>query len=64
MSPSTIPFGTPQEIRAEIAKLCREMGRGGGYVLAPAKSLQPGTTTENAVAVLEAFLQQAGVAFP
>jgi len=63
-SQSTIPFGTPDEIRAEVARLCREMGRGGGYVLAPAKALQPGTPMENAAAVVEAFLQQAGVPFP
>jgi uroporphyrinogen decarboxylase len=63
-SQSTIPFGTPDEIRAEVAKLCREMGRGGGYILGPAKGLQPGTPTLNAAAVVEAFLQQAGVAFP
>jgi uroporphyrinogen decarboxylase len=63
-SQSTIPFGTPQKIRAEIARLCREMGQGGGYILAPAKALQPGTPTENAAAVVEAFLQQAGLAFP
>jgi uroporphyrinogen decarboxylase len=63
-SQSTIPFGTPDEIRAEVARLCREMGQGGGYVLAPAKALQPETPTENAAAVVEAFLQQAGVTFP
>ena len=63
-SQSTIPYGTPESIRAEIARLCREMGRGGGYMLAPAKALQPETPTENAAAVLESFLQQAGVAFP
>lgn len=63
-SQSTIPFGTPQEIKAEVAKLCREMGRGGGYILAPAKALQPETPTENAAAVVEAFLAQAGVSFP
>lgn len=57
-SQSTIPFGTPQEIRAEVRQLCREMGRGGGYILAPAKSLQPETPTENAVAVIEAFTRQ------
>ena len=61
---SAIPFGTPPEIRIEIARLCREKGRGGGYILAPAKALQPGTPTENAVAVVEAFLQQAGVTLP
>jgi len=59
-SQSTIPFGTPDGIRTEVARLCREMGRGGGYVLAPAKALQPETPTENAAAVVEAFLQQAG----
>lgn len=63
-SQSTIPFGTPGEIRAEVTRLCREMGRGGGYILCPAKPLQPGTPTENAAAVVEAFLQQAGVIFP
>jgi hypothetical protein len=31
------------------------MSRGGGFVLAPAKALQPGTPIANAVAVLEAF---------
>ncbi len=63
-SQSLIPFGTPDEIRAEVAKLCREMGRGGGYILSPAKPLQPETPTENAAAVIESFLQQAGVRFP
>jgi uroporphyrinogen decarboxylase len=63
-SQSTIPFGAPDEIRAEVAKLSREMGRGGGYVLAPAKPLQPETPVENAAAVVEAFLHQAGVTFP
>lgn len=52
----TIPFGTPDEIRAEIRHLRREMSRGGGYILAPAKSLRPETPTENAVAVFEEFV--------
>lgn len=60
-SQSMVPFGTPAEIRAEVRKLCREMGSGGGYILAPAKSLQPETPTANAAAVVESFLEQAGV---
>jgi len=59
-SQSTIPFGTPEEIKAEVGKLRREMGRGGGYILAPAKALQPGTPLENAVAVYEAFTSEEG----
>lgn len=57
-SQSTIPFGTPQSIKAEVRRLCREMGKGGGFILAPAKSLQPETPTENAAAVVEAFTEQ------
>jgi len=57
-SQSIIPFGTPNGIRAEISRLCREMGRGGGYILGPAKALQPETPTANAVAVVESFLEQ------
>jgi uroporphyrinogen decarboxylase len=52
----TIPFATPAEIRQEIRCLRREMGRGGGYILAPAKPLRVETPTENAVAVVEEFL--------
>jgi len=56
-SQSTIPFGTPDEIRAEVRRLKAEMGAGGGYILAPAKSLQPETPTENAAAIAEAFAE-------
>lgn len=55
-SQSLIPHGRPRDIRAEICKLRQEMGRGGGYILAPAKPFQPGTPIENAVAVIEAFI--------
>ena len=55
-SQSTIPFATPAEIRREIRSLRSEMGRGGGYILAPAKPLRPETPTENAVAIVEEFL--------
>jgi len=52
----TIPFATPVEIRQEIRHLRDEMGKGGGYILAPAKPLRVETPTENAVAVVEEFL--------
>lgn len=59
-SQSTIHFGTPQEIHNEVQRLIQKMGRGGGYILAPAKSLQPGTPLENAIAVVDAFTNQEG----
>jgi uroporphyrinogen decarboxylase len=55
-SQSTIPFGATHEIRQEIGRLRSEMGRGGGYILAPAKPLRQETPTENAVAIVEEFL--------
>jgi uroporphyrinogen decarboxylase len=55
---SILPFGTPAGIQAEVRRLRAEMGRGGGYILAPAKSLQPGTPLKNAVAALEAFTEE------
>lgn len=63
-SQSTVPHGTPAEIKAEVNRLCREMGRGGGYILTTAKALQPETPVENAIAVIEAFLTQAGQPLP
>jgi uroporphyrinogen decarboxylase len=57
-SQSTIQFGTPDEIRAQVDKLCSEMGKGGGYILAPSKAIQPGTPVENSAALVEAFSKQ------
>lgn len=59
-SQSTIQFGTPRQIQQEIQRLASEMGRGGGYILAPAKALQPGTPFENALAVVQGFTEQEG----
>jgi uroporphyrinogen decarboxylase len=58
-SQSTIPFGTPEAIRKEIAHLRNEMSRGGGFILSPAKPLQQETPTPNAVAIVEAFTTDA-----
>ncbi len=60
-SQSTLPFGAPDDVRAEVGRLCREMGRGGGYILAPAKALQTDTPAANAAAAVESFVAQAGV---
>jgi len=57
-SQSLIPFGTPAQLTQEIQRLVSEMGEGGGYIMSPAKPLQPETPTENAVAILEAFTGQ------
>lgn len=54
-SQSTIQFGTPAEIEVQVNRLAAEMSKGGGFILAPSKSVQPGTPVENSVALVEAF---------
>ena len=53
-----MPFGTPDEVREETRRLVRELGRGGGYVLGPAKPLMRGVPVENAAAFIEVALEQ------
>lgn len=54
----TLPFGTPKQVRDETRRCLEEMGRGGGYVAAPAKPILPGVPLENAVALLETLRNQ------
>lgn len=56
-SQSTISFAAPQDLREEIRRLRREMGRGGGYILGPSKPPQQNTPTANLVALLEEMTQ-------
>jgi len=53
---STLPHGTPSDVRAEIADRIRVLGRGGGYILAPSHAIQAGTPVENALEFLRYLL--------
>jgi uroporphyrinogen decarboxylase len=50
----TMPFGTPDEVRAEVRARVGEVARGGGLILAPAHVLGPETPWENIVAFFDA----------
>ncbi|MBM4459561.1 MAG: hypothetical protein FJ011_17680 [Chloroflexi bacterium] len=54
----TLPFGTPAQVRAEVKACIEVMGRGGGYVIAPAKPILPGVPIENAAALIDAIVGQ------
>lgn len=49
---------TPEEVRAEIHHLMDEVGRGGGYILAPCHNLQPDTPIANVLALYEAVAER------
>jgi uroporphyrinogen decarboxylase len=48
---------TPAEIRAEVHHLMDEVGRGGGFIIAPCHQLQPDTPLENVLAVYNAIAE-------
>jgi uroporphyrinogen decarboxylase len=48
-----LPCASPQEIRAEVGKLQREMGRGGGYILEPGITLQSDIPLDNLLAMID-----------
>ncbi len=53
-----LPFGTPQEVKAEARRLIREIGAGGGYILSPSHAVLTDTPVENLVALVEAVQEQ------
>jgi uroporphyrinogen decarboxylase len=50
---STLPFGTAEEVRAEVEERIRVLGRDGGYILGPSHAIQAGTPAENVVAMFD-----------
>ena len=51
-----MPYGSVQDVRNAVAKLIAELGRGGGYILAPAHHIQADTSLENIKALYESAL--------
>ena len=46
-----LPFGSPEDGRAEARRYCETLGAGGGYILSPAHLFQPDIPPENIQAV-------------
>ena len=49
-----LPFGTPDEVRAEVQHRIRDLAPGGGFVLAAVHNIQPTVPTENIIAMYAA----------
>jgi uroporphyrinogen decarboxylase len=50
---TTLPFGTVEDVRAEVEHLIRTLGKDGGYILGPSHAIQAGTPPENVVAMFD-----------
>jgi uroporphyrinogen decarboxylase len=48
-----LPYGTPDDVRREVRRRIKDLGPGGGYILAAVHAIQPDVPPENVVAMLE-----------
>jgi uroporphyrinogen decarboxylase len=42
-----LPFGTPEQVEAEVRLRLAQLAPGGGYILCPSHNIQPTTPMEN-----------------
>ncbi len=50
----TLPFGSANDVTAEVRRRIETVGAGGGLILAPAHNMQPDTPVENILAMYDA----------
>lgn len=55
----TLPFGTRDDVRQEVAENIRIFSKGKGYIVGPCHNLQPNTPTTNILAMYEAVHEYA-----
>ena len=53
---TTLPFGSPEDVRREVTELITVLGKGGGYILGPSHAIQAGTPPENIAAMFDTAL--------
>jgi uroporphyrinogen decarboxylase len=53
---TTLPFGSPEDVRRESERLIQVLGANGGYILGPSHAIQAGTPPENVLAMFETAL--------
>jgi len=51
---STLPFGKPEEVRAEVLQRCEIFSENGGFVFNTVHNIQANTPLENIIAMIEA----------
>ena len=51
---TTLPFGSPEDVRSEFANWAATLGRGGGWLCAPTHHVQLDTPMENFLALVDA----------
>jgi len=52
-----LPFGTPDEVRAEVKRIIEILGKDGGYMLASVHTILPDVPAENVLAMVDAAVE-------
>jgi uroporphyrinogen-III decarboxylase len=52
----TLPFGMPNDVRAEVARRLQTLGRSGGLIIGPTHNVQLDTPVENVRALVDAVV--------
>jgi uroporphyrinogen decarboxylase len=55
---TTLPFGTPEDVRRNVTECVRTLGASGGYILAPSHNIQADTSAENILAMYDPELRR------
>lgn len=50
-----LPFGTPEEVRAEVRERIETLAPGGGYIISTSHNIQGDTPVENVLALIRAY---------
>jgi len=53
-----LPFGSPEDVRREVAKVIHLMGKGGGHIIAPSQEVMKDVPLPNIVALLETIVAE------
>ena len=56
----TLPFGTPEQVRAEVLSRCEIFSPGGGFVFNTIHNVLPNTPVENFIAMIDALQEFKG----
>ncbi len=57
----TLPFGAPDDVRAEVLERCEIFAGGGGYIFNAVHCVQANTRVENIAAMLDAVKEFNGI---
>lgn len=52
---STLPFGTPEDVRQEVKQRMNTIGKGGGLLIGPAHMIEPEVPWENLISMMDAI---------